>query len=142
MRVQIDNLSIGYPVGNNMSEVKQLATEFARAFEKLELPGDKTVNLWCRGSSGAILASAFAVISKSTCQVCHVKKSGEDSHRRRPSYDSDGINVVIDDFVATGDTIRAILEGARKEGIIPTILMITNGARKFAEDFEHIICNC
>jgi len=99
-----------YPVGSNIGKAKKLIGHYLTVFYKL-YSFDKKINLWCRGSSGAIMATLFAANCKNECKICHVKKQGEDSHSYGYSrYENDGaINIVIDDFIATGDTIRAIV---------------------------------
>lgn len=76
----------------------------------LEIIGDKRVNIWCSGSSGAILAALLAKSVKNTVLICHVKKEGEDSHHGNifNKYHKDGFNVILDDFMRSGETINRI----------------------------------
>src|SRR6478609_10319945 len=101
----------GYPIGSNMDGAIKLINAYLEAFEQLSYPPDSKLNLWCRGSSGAILAGMFALKCKYECKICHVKKEKESSHNGNyQPYNSEGINIVIDDFVSYGHTITKIVE--------------------------------
>ncbi len=67
--------------------------------------------MWCRGSSGAILAGMFALKCGYECRICHIKKEKEGSHNGNTQpYVNEGINIVIDDFVSFGHTLIAIVQ--------------------------------
>jgi hypothetical protein len=101
----------GYPLGSNMDGAVKLIEAYVKAFKQIGYGTNKVLNLWCRGSSGAILAGMFAIKHGHECTICHVKKEKEDSHGRGfEPYNDRGINVVIDDFVATGDTLLSIVQ--------------------------------
>ncbi len=103
----------GYPLGSNMDGAKKLIEAYIAAFNKLRYSPDTEINLWCRGSSGAILAGMFALKCKNECTICHIKKEGENSHKSNPEYEKKAINIVIDDFVDTGSTLEAIVQYIR-----------------------------
>lgn len=46
---------LSYPVGMNLKVAEEYALAAALLFDELNLSGN--VNIWCRGSSGTILAS-------------------------------------------------------------------------------------
>lgn len=148
--IKIEHLTVSYPVGRNIKSVTEVIKEFIFGFEQLNLPKNTKLNLWCRGSSGAILATAFALTSDYPCFICHVKKPGEDSHSSPiEAYETDGFNVVIDDFVSSGDTIHAILEVMSSFRVKPMIkahaLIVAYGAlyegKGLYDKFETIISN-
>lgn len=82
----------------------------AKAIKKLtkKLKLGKIV-LWCRGSSGAIIAGYLASKFPES-HIVHVKKAGESSHGTRysDSCNGNGFNIIVDDFVSTGATIAEI----------------------------------
>lgn len=72
---------------------------------------DKTINLFCRGSSGAIIAGIISTKVKN-CNIVHIKKEGEESHGES-RYSSAGYNIIVDDFIATGTTVFKIIEDSK-----------------------------
>lgn len=78
---------------------------------KPELSEKKDVILWCRGSSGAIIAGIMATQIKNA-RISHVKKDGEGSHSATisttPNDRKNTINVMVDDFMNSGETLNAI----------------------------------
>lgn len=109
--------SIGYPVGEDISGAIASAKRFGETFNQVKEFKGKFVNIWCRGSSGAILAALLASNIKNECIVCHVKKDGETSHNREinPNRYVPFINVIIDDFVCSGRTIKSIYHHMQNE---------------------------
>ena len=79
---------------------------------------DKRVILWCRGSSGAILSGLVSAHMKTkVVLVNHIKKDGENSHSSKftiNSFDKNDINIVIDDFIASGETFREIVKSIKE----------------------------
>ena len=76
----------------------------------------KKIVLWCTGSSGAICAALFiAKLPIVNVAIHHIKKSGENSHASRipVSYSKKDFNIVIDDFIASGKTIKRIESAVR-----------------------------
>lgn len=98
---------------------------YARAYLKF-LP-EEVECLVCSGSSGVTIATAMILEAQEQGKeltICHVRKSGQ-SHRCAPGDDpyewtysgslwgvEDKI-AIVDDFVALGRTVNAILEGVR-----------------------------
>lgn len=95
-----------YPIGEFISKNIIVAKEMAYTLRKI-YKKDDIINFWCRGSSGAMIASLVARYFPKCC-ICHVKKEGENSHAEFITYKSDGYNVIIDDFILSGDTINEI----------------------------------
>lgn len=130
---------MGYPLGKDLNGAFILAETFVEYFPK-DILGH--INLWCRGSSGAIMATAFAMKDKMhTFNICHVKKEGEKSHETYTRYEVSGINVIIDDFICSGETIDYIISYMRSLDILPTILMVSSGANDYRSKdlFKYII---
>jgi len=120
--------SVGYPVGENIASAIKSVKKMANCFNEVNEFKDKYVNIWCRGSSGAILATLLASTIDNKCHICHVKKDGEWAHNSEPTparhLSLPTINVIIDDFICSGSTVRSIYEkmNSRREGIFPPIV--------------------
>lgn len=117
-----DQYEIGYPVGRYINEAIEFISRVTNKITSEELlPKRKEIILWCRGSSGSILAALLAsklVVLGFKVIIRHVKKPGEDSHTSNGWInDYNYFNIIIDDFVATGDTIVAISKEMAKSGI-------------------------
>ena len=100
---------VAYPVGDNIGEAITFSRNAAAKFTTIKKFKGKAINVWCRGSSGAILAALFsAELVGHAIRICHVKKEGELSHNGsvKPRYLA--VNVIIDDFCETGSTLNAI----------------------------------
>lgn len=112
--------SISYPVGLHIDEAISFMDSVIRKIDTIEDFPTKGIAIWCRGSSGAILATILAqyfhTAGFTNVQINHVKKKGEDSHSSNLFVNHD-INIVIDDFVDSGSTIRNIMYTLYKEGI-------------------------
>jgi hypothetical protein len=105
------------PFGENMNtnipSIKLMAEEFV----KLEEYKDKIVNLFCMGSSGSICATLFLMNVPNECYIYAIKKDGEESYSSEtgtlhynPNDDSEFVNIIIDDHVATGKTLNQIYD--------------------------------
>jgi len=145
MEIQTDTRCT-YPVGDNIGAATRMVDEYIEAFHKLNYDGFKTINLWCRGSSGAILAAIFATKCGRNCKIVHVKKPNESSHGiSYPIFN--GINVVIDDFVSSGYTITCIIDAISHRGVMENclykldVLMVCENYQlgNIRNRFEHII---
>lgn len=102
-----------YPVGEhmqrNMKHIKMLCETI-----KAIVPSGKNVNIWCSGSSGAIIGALVSLkLYKKSAMVCicHVKKDGENHHggTRCTPLTGNTYDIIVDDFVAMGDTVMRIL---------------------------------
>lgn len=116
--VQTENLVYcDYPVGRNLVTAKEFAKETAKAFSTISPYHGRNINIFCRGSSGVILATYFSMFVENNCKICHVKKPGEYAHNDELEYDMDAINIIIDDFISSGETIRQIYKRMVEAGI-------------------------
>ena len=114
---------IEYPVGENMHDNLKTINAIAKKllFHVNKTMPEANVNLWCTGSSGAIMAAIvcdrLSSRSDGMCRICHVKKEGEQSHTDgiRPLIGNE-LNVVIDDFVYSGATMVRITRAMRSHG--------------------------
>ena len=102
-----------YPIGSNVSSMVVYIENIVTTFKKHKINLDKKSNvicIWCRGSSGAMLAGMFAYTFKeATVRIKYVKKEGERSHNSYISaFPSNSIDIIIDDFMDTGETIFRI----------------------------------
>ncbi len=104
-----------WPVGKDVKHMIKLAKVLSNAF-KANNKGINSVNIYCRGSSGAMLASLFASsLGDRECTIIHVRKEGECSHSNHNGCshnepDVDGVNVFIDDFMRSCDTVNDMHE--------------------------------
>src|SRR5688572_6087483 len=111
-RIENKNLgTIGYPVGEDFAGARKLAKEMAKELGKLYRTDP--IYIWCRGSSGAIIASIIGDQLGTVQKIYHVKKEGETSHSSYHStspdvFASPNRHIIVDDFMATGETIRHI----------------------------------
>jgi len=107
-----EKIDVDYPVGHYISKAYNYIEFASKIFLYENKDHEITINLWCMGSSGAILASLFSERMKQKqikCRICHVKKKGERSHSNYfPSISTKDINIIIDDFITTGDTVNTI----------------------------------
>ena len=136
-----------YPIGLNLSVNSSRAEEIAAVLKQCIItnyPNTKTINFWCRGSSGPILATLVATYlgNHYLSNINHVKKENEESHsdNNYKYKELDQVNVVIDDFIRTGTTIDAILEATTKTGLNPEILCISGEVpSRYSPLFKDII---
>lgn len=79
------------------------------------------IHFWCRGSSGSIIAALVANFylekspSYSTISIKYIRKEAETSHASNDclGYSKTALNVVIDDFINSGNTIKKIVDGVK-----------------------------
>ena len=104
---------LAYPTGANVSSMVVYIENIVTTFKRYKINLDKKSNvicIWCRGSSGAMLAGMFAyTFKRATVRINHVKKKGEHSHNSYISASPpNSIDIIIDDFMETGETIFRI----------------------------------
>lgn len=116
-----------YPVGENIKAWKHYISLIIPHLQ--EIIGDKPVNIWCSGSSGAILSAFLCSQMENDIVVCHVKKDGESSHHGNSFYKIKGhkaINIILDDFMRSGATVNRIWEQAKRYCDKIDVLIIGN----------------
>lgn len=101
---------MSYPVGLNLMSNIEIIKLMSKKLDTLY--SGQEIIFWTRGSSGAIIASVAATFLKhNECYINHVKKEGETSHSTNQlRIDSKSINIIIDDFICTGETIRKMID--------------------------------
>lgn len=112
--------------------------EEAKKYLKV-LPKEVNV-LVSMGSSGCSIASAMLVLSNRRLEHCHIRKDGEKAHT--PDYtgykpNRGDVIAIVDDFIATGDTINNIIDKLRsksfkvKQNQIKIIIVDDSSERDF-----------
>jgi hypothetical protein len=135
-----DQRKINYPVGyhiqnaiNFVNNVTQVIMEMAK---KKQFPL-KNIDIWVRGSSGAILGGLLCqrllAIGYENLSVIHIKKDGEESHTENIWKTGSKYHIVIDDFTASGETMDRIAEQAGKYIKYVNLLIVS----KIALDAEY-----
>jgi orotate phosphoribosyltransferase-like protein len=83
------------------------------------LKDKEKINIFTRGTSGIVLGSFLYLLIKPNrplCQIYHCRKEEERSHDGNWSWDefnptyTENYNIIIDDDIASGNTVRAIHE--------------------------------
>ena len=113
---------IEYPVGTfisyNTPIIKNMANYIKRKFP------EETISLWCRGSSGAIIAGIISSNLKRKVFIRYISKNNEKRHdKNNYNYKTD-INIIVDDFICSGKTIDEIIN---KSGRKKFDLLIVSG---------------
>lgn len=136
---------LAYPVGNNICKAIEYVNRVVKTIVSLNLL-DKidSLNIWCRGSSGSILAALLAdkliAIGKHVC-IVHVKKPNEKAHCNSidPEYT---YNIIIDDLISSGDTVRSIANAMYLRDIskIDMLIVSTGGINlRYVGDLKYEI---
>lgn len=116
-----------YPIGKyvmaNLVVINHMAAIIQHKYT------NKYINIWCRGSSGSIVAAIIASqLQNITFRIVYVPKENEVKHQiDRPNLDSTTINIIVDDFVASGQTIKSIVEDARYHDVKNFDLLLVSG---------------
>ena len=107
---------IRYPVGSYIvSAISFIDKALLIIKEKITFENENIL-IWCRGSSGAILAGLLAaklinLYPAIYTRVVHVKKPGEQAHDvdiKHVRLSTTYTNIIIDDFSYSGETIMSI----------------------------------
>lgn len=128
--IKLESLPMmSYPVGEFMDRNILLIEEMSKVI--IDNYGGDNINLWCRGSSGAIIAALicnkFISQTGGKCKIAHVKKEGESSHHSTPTYNSSYKNIIVDDFIASGRTVIAILQEMLNYLVQPKVTIVVTG---------------
>lgn len=150
-----------YPVGASFNRNRDYIVKVARTIRTIA-GKDKCIALICRGTSGTILAGAIGYILKKRQHDVNIivsRKCEESSH----DYSMSGVgfldtknkpfSVVIDDFMDTGNTIKAILKDIDSNVTLPVLDMLcvgnylndeevrANPKYEFLQRFDYVLCN-
>lgn len=135
--------NINYPVGHNLDVniplIKKMATKIK------EIYPTECIDLWCRGSSGTIIASIIA----STIEINNIqyvrRENESDSHSCGISNtESNVINIIVDDFICSGNTIKAIIQKMKQYYVTPHALCVTGNVSLYSigyTSFDVVISN-
>lgn len=134
---------INYPVGTFISYNTPIIKSMARYIKKTYPEG--TISLWCRGSSGAIIAGIISSILKGRTDIRYISKNDEKRHDKTSIPYKSTVNIIVDDFVCTGETIDDIIN---KSGRKKFDLLIVSGdisenfikSKSWDNVFETICC--
>jgi len=99
-----------YPLGINLSSDMSIINLLINKFKTISHYYGKNINLYCAGSSGAIMATIFSM-NVPNCRIIHIKKENEQAHSSNmwlAPFKENHINVIIDDFIASGATVNRI----------------------------------
>lgn len=130
-----DKRYLSYPVGMYMQDAIQYIKEVTPFIK--DLIGAEPVNIWVRGSSGAILAALLVSNLDNECYIQHIKKEGEQSHHSGFSYRDVGYNMILDDFCRSGETLNAIWnEASRHTGNIDLLVLANMCKEEWCLDFK------
>ena len=101
--------TMDYPVGPNIKINLPIINNMYR-YIKEKFP-EGTITIWCRGSSGAIIAGIISSKLKGRARVAYISKPNEKRHDLVSPYKySVGYNIIVDDFICTGKTIDDIIK--------------------------------
>ena len=157
-----EDINCRYPVGASFNKNRDYIVEVAHTIHTIA-GKDKHIALICRGTSGTILAGAVGYILKKKHHDVNIivsRKCEESSH----DYNMSGVeflapssrpfSVVIDDFMDTGNTIKAILKDIDSNVTLPVLDMLCvdnylsdKKVEKFSiiyeplQRFNYVLCN-
>lgn len=100
-----------YPTGQHMPTILKCAKLMANILS--DRFSGKSITLICQGSSGATYAAlVYSFLPRQIIEICHVRKEHEAAHYMDCTKKSlSEINIIIDDFVHTGNTIERCFNG-------------------------------
>jgi phosphoribosylpyrophosphate synthetase len=137
-----------YPIGANMENVMEYSKVFAELVKRY-VSLNTRINFLVRGSSGAILGGIVSsLLIDHECIISHIKKDGEISHNFGNLFPKDCYNIIIDDFISTGSTVREIYSRFKAECHIASKvnMLVVSGyvsschIDTFVEELDIIIC--
>lgn len=127
-----EDTNCAYPVGASFNKNRDYIVEVARTIHTIA-GRERSVALICRGTSGTILAGAVGYILKKKqhdVSIIVSRKREESSH----DYNMSGVeflqstdrpfSVIVDDFIDTGNTIKAILKDVDSNVTLPVLDML------------------
>lgn len=146
--------STSYPVGNNLVAARQYMQSAAYKFKKLLNNPKTNIDIYCNGSSGAILSTIFAgeITDEVKCYIRYIRNVDEGERGHFPNYHHSYYNntliVIIDDFMSSGRTLNRIYHALpqqfKEEGVFCLIAQRLNvGNIKTSLNFtpENVITN-
>lgn len=125
IRLNPNHGSVNYPSSKYFREnIIQYETFVAPIKQEY---GDKKINLLVTGSSG-LLFGAFLMMHLPNTELIHFRKDNDNSHGESIEYKSsvsaNDINILVDDFICTGDTLQFITDKIFEKRRISNITQI------------------
>lgn len=140
--MEVANLKeLKYPIGAEIKINSALIKRMYRALKPYLLK-DKLNNFWCTGSSGNIIASYCCLRALREGYPARISSlNGKSIHRSNPYPKLASINIVVDDFVCTGKTIREITDSIlHKKGELDILCVTGELHTRFISDkFKTVI---
>ena len=135
--------NVRYPVGQDMSLARQMARKALDVFiSNIDTSEYDGICVYCTGSSGIILGSLFIDYylnsnnPKPIMLYC-VKKENERSHNTSWCSYSKPFNIIIDDCIESGATIKRIIKDDNIQKV--HCLIVHNGWRYLDDNIKDII---
>lgn len=127
-------------MGLNTHRNNQVIKEMADKLQ--EVYPNSNFNFWCRGSSGAIIAGVLSYLISTKTHINHIKKQGEESHSKQVHnvIEPNTVNVIVDDLVASGNTVREILSAMSLYYIKPDALCISGSLCELFDGIDTYFC--
>ena len=126
--IKLSGVEVNYPIGEYMEETIGVVKKLVEEYLKHETP-DKPINVFCMGSSGAIMAAIFATIVPNVT-ILHIKKDGEDTHSKYFEREIKNfckkenlVNIIIDDSIVSGKTLNSIYSKLYESIIIDYLIL-------------------
>lgn len=132
-----DSYAMNHPVGENIENALEYISLVAPHVQNVIKKSN--LNIWCQGSSGAILSAFLVKELDNSCKICHIKKEGEWSHQNYVSeiFYAPCKNILIDDFMRSGNTLDRIYEAySKKFRTYLDILILSNGYNDVIPKFK------
>jgi len=93
------------------------------------------INIYVTGSSGSFISAwllaGIDLPDNVKVEVIYLKKDGENTHYdqkdRITISRNDDFNIIVDDFICTGETIQRILDDISEKGIHTVDLLLVSG---------------
>lgn len=138
----LENNSIRYPVGKNILVNLPIIKEMAYMIESLFT--NKDIMFWVSGTSGALISGIICSLISNETTIFQVRKKKEDSHDQGLLKEGDFINIIVDDFIVSGETVLRILKEMNSYGKNPDCLCVSGEycKKNFRDvNFKFVICN-
>lgn len=125
-----DNVYVLYPAHIG---IRASMNYINNAFEILQplVKDKKDINLWCMGASGmhvaSLLVSKFDV-NDYDIKICYIRKEDDECHdvRRELYFHEDGLNIMIDDVVETGNTLNLLQKECKEKTKLDVDMLIVS----------------
>lgn len=114
------SLIVQYPIGSDINSAMNYIKIVVRKLKPL-ITG-KSVTFWVRGSSGAMLAGMISSKIEGI-SINYVRKEKEYGHNSSVHTNAD-INIILDDFCRSGNTLNAIKKFMDKHGVYRVDILI------------------